>query len=65
MTLKQIDTRIALFPEYLTYRLDHWMSLPFGRIHTLETMGMIFAYEIMTYDQWLYQNGHEDLIDYA
>lgn len=64
MTFKQIDERFHLLNEYLQYRIELWHYTPWGRLYTLRTTGMIFCYELMTFDQWLFQNGHEDLVIY-
>lgn len=62
MILEKIYERLDLFPEYLKYRLDNWVSLPFGKMHTFRTTGMLFLSEIKSFDQWLYDNGRDDLV---
>lgn len=66
MTLKQIDERLCLFPEYMRYRLDNLHQWPCMQFHTLKTLGLIWmvnnADRLMSYDQWLFQNGHQDLV---
>ena len=63
MTLKQIETRLHLFPEYLRYRTDNWERTAWGKLHTLRHHGYIMSYQLMTFDQWLFQHKHEDLVD--
>lgn len=62
MTLKAIDTRLSLFKDYMVYWTDNWQSLPCGRLYTFRTVGMMYCYQVMSFDQWLYVNGHEDLV---
>ena len=64
MTLKQIELRMALFPDYLRYRIDNWERTAWGKLHTLRHHGYIMSYELMTFDQWLYQEGHVDLVNF-
>lgn len=62
MNLKQINERLDLFPKYLRYRLDNWQSLPFGKIYTLRTEGVVYLNEVKSFDRWLYDNGYEALV---
>jgi hypothetical protein len=62
MTLKKIEHRLALFPDYLRYRADNWQATHYGRKHTLRVDGIIDCRQLLNFDQWLFQNRHEDLI---
>lgn len=84
MTLKQIDERLALFPEYIRYLLEAkinrhvYLDISGLRDLTADTVMNIFShqgyllvnsmsspspsYQPYTFDQWLYQNKHEDLV---
>lgn len=86
MTLKQIDERLALFPEYLRYWIEARIHpdfifhvdlkkcstianmTPKQMIEQLNKQGWVFIDSIdqypktLSFDQWLYQNKHEDLV---
>lgn len=52
LSLKQIDTRLTLFKDYLKYRIDCLFNQSiWGKKEPLE------------YDEWLYMKGYEQLIE--
>lgn len=63
MTLEQIDKRLTLFTEYQRSRIDSWMLQPFGLMYTFRTTGIMFMGKLLTFDEWLYDNGYNDLIN--
>lgn len=75
MTLKQIYERLHLFPEYLRYLLhtkypSHWSITSDtytaeGLMRVFRKTGLLFHNQPppMTFDQWLYQNNHADLVE--
>ena len=69
MTLKKIDERLSLFNEYLTYRIDfiaehECFKHDFYRAY--ELFGVLYyrtaEERLLTYNEWLFYNKHEDLI---
>jgi len=65
MTLDKIDQRLHLFKEYMKYRLDNWQCCIKWAPLILEINMNRWWYHYetpFTFDQWLYQNGHQDLI---
>lgn len=75
MNLKKIDHRLALFPEYLRYLIDFKLAMLQGGytpeyiFNQYETTGYMFVMRHdcprpMSFDQWLFVNKHEDLIEF-
>lgn len=52
--LEMIDVRLELLKKYLEYRTDMWYQTPFGRIHFLKTMGILWVgSDTLSFDEWL------------
>lgn len=73
MTLQQIEHRLHLFPEWLKYYLTEKYQDPIQyspayvmRLH--KETGWLFIdaskNALLTFNQWLHENGHEDLVVY-
>lgn len=75
MTLNKIDIRLVLLKDYLTYIIDfkitnilYYASMA-DQMLTYKNTGILFVTQgqipvEMNFNQWLFVNGHEDLIDY-
>lgn len=61
MTLTTIHKRLDLFPQYLAYRADNWRLTPSGKMYEFEKTGLLWICSIMSFDEWLLWNGHEEL----
>jgi len=60
--MKQIHERLNLFPCYLEYRINNWQLTTWGKVHTYNTLGLLFYSNLVTFDEWLIAYGREDLV---
>lgn len=65
MTLENIDKRLSLYSEYLSYYSPRYRS-PMEIIQGFHSTGIMYGGELLlSFNQWLGRNGYYDLIDHG
>lgn len=65
LNLNQIDGRLSLFSEYLEYRLNNYILMPFMQMQNFKLHGFMYVSEdgLLTFDEWLYLENYDQLVN--